>query len=25
VLGGNQIVAFGYGGVAGDVPITGKW
>ena len=25
VLGGDQVVAFGYGGVAGDVPVVGKW
>jgi len=25
VLGGNQVVAFGFGGVAGDVPVVGKW
>jgi len=25
VLGGNQVVAFGYGGVAGDIPVVGKW
>jgi len=24
-LGGNQIVAFGFGGVAGDIPVVGKW
>jgi hypothetical protein len=25
VLGSSQVVAFAYGGIAGDVPITGKW
>ena len=25
VLGGSQVVAFGYGGVAGDIPVVGKW
>ena len=25
VLGGNQVVAFGYGGVAGDIPVVGRW
>jgi hypothetical protein len=25
VLGGSQVVAFGYGGIAGDIPLVGKW
>ena len=25
VPGGDQVVAFGYGGVAGDIPVVGKW
>ena len=25
VLGGDQVVAFRYGVVAGDIPVVGKW
>ena len=25
VLGSSQLVAFPFGGIAGDVPVVGKW